>query len=195
MLCLATQFTVPCRNTINNDVLNLYGVERDRFQRIVDGNLGRVAITTDLWTATNQKMGYMAVTGHYIDNSWKLKSILLRFMYVPAPHTSERLADRLFDCLLDWNIDGKLSSITLDNCTTNDAMIPQLKKKLQLDDLLLDGSLMHMRCATHILNLIVRDGLDIIKDGINLVRESIVYWNSTPKRVQYSMKPLNNLGW
>ncbi|CAI0385064.1 unnamed protein product, partial [Linum tenue] len=22
------------------------------------------------------------------------------------PHTSERLADRLFDCLLDWNIDG-----------------------------------------------------------------------------------------
>ncbi|CAI0473528.1 unnamed protein product, partial [Linum tenue] len=21
------------------------------------------------------------------------------------PHTSERLADRLFDCLLDWNID------------------------------------------------------------------------------------------
>ena len=181
---LQPQFTVPCRNTIKKDILTLYGVERDRFQRIVDGNLGRVAITTDLWTATNQKMGYMAVTGHYIDNSWKLKSILLRFMYVPAPHTSERLADRLFDCLLDWNIDGKLSSITLDNCTTNDAMIPQLKNKLQLADLLLDGSLMHMRCAAHILNLIVRDGLDIIKDGITLVRESVVYWNSTPKRVQ-----------
>ena len=63
---LQPQFTVPCRNTIKKDILTLYGVERDRFQRIVDGNLGRVAITTDLWTATNQKMGYMAVTSHYI---------------------------------------------------------------------------------------------------------------------------------
>ncbi|CAI0387864.1 unnamed protein product [Linum tenue] len=181
---LQPQFAVPSRNTVKKDILSLYGVERGKYHTIIDGNLGRVSITTDLWTARNQKRGYMAITGHFIDNSWKLRNIMMRFMYVPAPHTSERLADRLFDCLLDWNIDGKLSSITLDKCTTNDSMIFYMRTKLLSSDLLLDGKLVHMRCSAHILNLIVRDGLDAIKDAINLIRESVVYWNSTPKRVQ-----------
>jgi len=38
----------------------------------------RVAVTTDLWTADNKKRGYMAVTGHFIDDSWMLKSCILR---------------------------------------------------------------------------------------------------------------------
>jgi hypothetical protein len=37
----------------------------------------RVAVTTDMWTADNQKKGYMAVTGHFVDESWKLRSILM----------------------------------------------------------------------------------------------------------------------
>jgi hypothetical protein len=39
----------------------------------------RVAVTTDMWTADNQKKGYMAVTGHFIDESWKLRSILMGY--------------------------------------------------------------------------------------------------------------------
>ncbi|CAI0465098.1 unnamed protein product [Linum tenue] len=172
---LQPQFAVPSRNTVKKDILGLYGVERSKYQNMIDGNLGRISVTADLWTATNQKMGYMAVTGHFIDNSWKLRNIMLRFMYVPAPHTSQRLADRLFDSLLDWNIAGKLSSITLDNCTTNDSMIFHMRNNLVSSDLLLDGKLIHMRCSAHILNLIVRDGLDAIKDAIHLIRESVVY--------------------
>ncbi|CAL1384874.1 unnamed protein product [Linum trigynum] len=181
---LQPQFTVPCRNTVKKDILSLYGVERSNYQKVIDGNLGRIAVTTDLWTAPNQKRGYMAVTAHFIDNTWKLRNSMLKFLYVPTPHTSERLARKLFQCLLNWNIDGKLSAITLDNCSTNDSMIAHLKNKLVLNNLLMDGRLLHMRCSAHILNLIVKDGLDVIKDGIHLIRESVVYWTSTPKRVQ-----------
>jgi hypothetical protein len=39
----------------------------------------RVAITTDMWTADNQKKGYMTVTGHFVDESWKLRSILMGY--------------------------------------------------------------------------------------------------------------------
>ncbi|CAN0881602.1 Putative AC transposase [Linum grandiflorum] len=78
-------------------------------------------------------------------------------MYIPAPYTGDKLTKRLYDCLLDWNIDGKLSSITLDNSTTNDSMITLLKNKM--GDLLLDGRLLHMRCVANVLNLIVRDGV------------------------------------
>jgi len=49
--------------------------------------------------------------------------ILLGFIYVLAPHTSGRLSDALVECSMVWNIDKKLSTITLDNCSTKDAMI------------------------------------------------------------------------
>ncbi|CAN1192979.1 Putative AC9 transposase [Linum perenne] len=137
-----------------------------------------------MWTATNQKRGYMAVTAHYIDNAWNLRSYLLRFVYVPAPHTAERLASRLSLCLLNWNVDSKFSTITLENCTTNDALIEFVKKKLVLTDLIKDGTLVHMRCSANVLNLIVKDGLDVIKDGIYKIRGSVVYWTCTPRRVE-----------
>ena len=72
-------FTVPCRNTIKKEVFKIYDTERKRVQSVIDNNKARIAITTDMWTATNQKKGYMAVTAHYIDNSWALKSHMLRY--------------------------------------------------------------------------------------------------------------------
>lgn len=108
----------------------------------------------------------------------------VRFIYVPAPHTSERLAEALVNCLMDWNIDSKLSTITLDNCSTNDSMIRKIKDKLSLECLIRDGSLLHMRCCAHILNLIVQEGLQVIKDGIENIRDSVGFWSATPKRYE-----------
>ncbi|CAN1177665.1 Putative AC9 transposase, partial [Linum perenne] len=81
----------------------------------------------------------MAVTAHYIDNGWCLRSQLMRFIYVPAPHTSDRLGKYLVECLMDCNVDSKVSTITLDNCSTNDKMIESIKKKLALPLLIKDG--------------------------------------------------------
>ncbi|XP_024989317.1 zinc finger BED domain-containing protein RICESLEEPER 2-like [Cynara cardunculus var. scolymus] len=48
------------------------------------------------------------------------------FIYVPSPHTAEALSQAMMKCLLDWNVDNKLSTLTLDNCSTNDAIIDKL---------------------------------------------------------------------
>ncbi|CAN1847860.1 Putative AC9 transposase [Linum perenne] len=72
-------FKVPSRNTMKKHILTMFGVERSRIVKELDGNIGRIAVTTDMWTATNQKRGYMAVTAHYIDNAWNLKSHVLRY--------------------------------------------------------------------------------------------------------------------
>jgi hypothetical protein len=101
---------------------------------------------------------------------------------VPAPHTSKTLADTLVQCLMDWNLDTKLSTLTVDNCSTNDAMIERILKKITPRSLILGGQLFHMRCAAHILNLIVKDGLSIISGAIENIRQSVVYWTATPKR-------------
>lgn len=76
---------------------------------------------------------------------------------------------------MDCNIDTKLSTITLDNCSTNDSMVHKVKDKLPIASLWRDGSLIHMRCCAHILNLIVKEGLEVVKDGIEKVRDSVAY--------------------
>ena len=94
------------------------------------------------------------------------------------------LTEVLVDVMLGWNVDSRLSAITVDNCSTNDSMIGKIKAKLSVDCLLNDGSLLHMRCAAHILNLIVRIGLDVIKHAIDNVRDSVVFWTASPKRTE-----------
>ncbi|KAL0381115.1 UNVERIFIED_CONTAM: putative AC transposase [Sesamum angustifolium] len=103
---------------------------------------------------------------------------------VEAPRTVEVLVDTLVEALMDWNIDRKVSTITIDNCTTNDAMINHLLQKLPTKDMPLDGKVLHMCCCAHILNLIVKDGLDIISSSIERIRDSVIYWTASPSRVE-----------
>ncbi|XP_057543925.1 zinc finger BED domain-containing protein RICESLEEPER 2-like [Amaranthus tricolor] len=49
---------------------------------------------------------------------------------------------------------------------------------------MLGGDFLHMRCSAYILNLIVRDGLDIIDSAICKVRDCVAFWMSTPKRIE-----------
>ncbi|XP_042432585.1 zinc finger BED domain-containing protein RICESLEEPER 2-like [Zingiber officinale] len=107
---------------------------------------------------------------------------IFEFIYVSCPHTAEVLANALVDCLLDWNLYRKLSTLTVDNCTTNDAMIELILDKLPPSSLILEGKLFHMRCCAHILNLVVRDGLELIGDSIETIRYSVAFWIATPKR-------------
>ncbi|CAN0862128.1 Putative AC transposase [Linum grandiflorum] len=114
-------------------------------------------------------------------------------MYVPSPHKAERLAKILLETMMDWNIDTKVSSITLDNCSTNDRMIAEVKQMIVPAHLIKDGALLHMRCAAHILNLVVKDGLNVVKEGIEKVRDSVLWWTATPKRVEFFQETAKQL--
>jgi hypothetical protein len=126
-----------------------------------------------------------------------LFSFFLRFIYVPAPHTAEVITDVLHEVLLDWHIERNLSTITLDNCSTNDSVMKNMigsnndqlrismnamQGKLPLSSCMLKGKLVHMRCACHILNLIVKDGMSVMEHGIDSLREIVGFWSATPKR-------------
>ena len=63
----------------------------------------------------------------------------------------------------------------MDNCTTNDNVVGELIDKLDSASLMLGGKYLHMRCCAHILNLIVKDGMDVMEDGIGRVRDSVAF--------------------
>ncbi|WOL10537.1 zinc finger BED domain-containing protein RICESLEEPER 1-like [Canna indica] len=179
---LQPSFNIPTRNTLRADIMKIYNEYKSKIMEALESNMGRVAITTDMWTSDHQMKGYMAVTTHYIDDEWRLQNRLIRFCYVPAPHTKEVITNVLMDCFLKWNIDRKLSTLTVDNCSVNDSVIQLLKDRISPTTMILEGEFFHMRCGAHILNLIVKDGLDIIGSAISNIRESVVYWTATPKR-------------
>ena len=80
------------------------------------------------------------------------------------------------DFLLDWSVNRKISIVIVDNCSNNDGIIDILVEKLSLSNsLLLNGKFFHMRCAAHVLNLIVKEGLDVIGVEIEKIRESVAY--------------------
>ena len=55
---------------------------KSTLKKLLEVNSGRVALTTDLWTASNQKKGYMAVTTNFIDNDWILHKRTLRYAHL-----------------------------------------------------------------------------------------------------------------
>nr|GMD74426.1 zinc finger BED domain-containing protein RICESLEEPER 2-like [Ipomoea batatas]GMD89726.1 zinc finger BED domain-containing protein RICESLEEPER 2-like [Ipomoea batatas] len=103
---------------------------------------------------------------------------------MPPPHSGFELSRKVYDCLVDWEIDSKVFSITLDNVSTNDVMVRLLKQQLLLQNSLLCGrEFCHVRCCAHILNLIVQYGLKVASVALGKIRESIKYVKMSEARM------------
>ncbi|KAL4653543.1 hypothetical protein ACB092_01G311300 [Castanea dentata] len=181
---LRPNFKIVGRNTLKRDIKKIYNEKKQKTMLEIDKNASKVAITTDLWTANNSKRSFMVITAHYINGSWTLESRVIRFIRMPSPHDKYSLSKILLECLSDWNIEVKLSAITVDNASNNDGMMKLVSDKLQASSLILGGKLLHVRCAAHIPNLVVQEGLNVIGDGIENVRSSVYFWTQSPKRAE-----------
>jgi len=75
---LNPDFAMISRRTLRTDILKMYDNGKCTLRKLLEVNSGGVALTTDLWTASNQKKGYMAVTVHFVDDDWILHNRTLR---------------------------------------------------------------------------------------------------------------------
>ncbi|XP_010430867.1 PREDICTED: zinc finger BED domain-containing protein RICESLEEPER 2-like [Camelina sativa] len=170
------------RNTAAADVYKFYETETENLKTELANLPGRISFTSDLWTAITHE-GYMCLTAHYVDRNWKLNSKILAFYAFPPPHSGMNIAMEILEKWKDWGIEKKVFSITLDNATNNDTSQDILKSQLMLrNDLLCGGEYFHVRCAAHILNIIVQIDLKDIGDTLEKIRESIRYVQASGKR-------------
>ena len=105
-----------------------------------------------------------------------------RFIHFLSPHDKYSLSKVFLECFSDWNIDSKLSAITVDNSSNNDDIMKLVSDKLQASSLILGEKLLHVCCVAYILNLVVQEGLNVIGDGIEKVQSSVSFWIQSPKR-------------
>ena len=75
---LQPMFKLVTRNTLKSDILKIYDNKREKTLKMTDKNGSKMAITTDMWTSSNKKRGFMVITAHFIDYTWMLQSRVLR---------------------------------------------------------------------------------------------------------------------
>ncbi|WOL01307.1 zinc finger BED domain-containing protein RICESLEEPER 2 [Canna indica] len=180
---LQPQFKMIDINTIEGEVLSLYQKEKQNLMEVIGTMPGRVSLTIGLWT-TSQTLGYICISGQFIDNDWKLHRRILNFMMVSSPHSENALSEVIGVSLSDWNIKSKLFTITLDNnCSSHDIYSANLRDHLSNKNMLmLKGQLFVVRCYANILNLIAQDVIASIHGIIYNIRESIKFVKASPAR-------------
>jgi len=100
----------------------------------------------------------------------------LNFFNVPPPHSGVVIADALRKCFIEWGIENKVLTITVDNARANDSAIRIIKDDFELtNELDVGGRLFHVRCCAHVTNLLVQAGLAEIGDIVDSVRQGIKY--------------------
>ncbi|KAL5581789.1 hypothetical protein UlMin_014231 [Ulmus minor] len=170
---LRPEVQLVSRNTIKSDCMKIHQKEKARVKSLLHAAPGRISKTSDLWSSLISD-GYMSLTAHFIDKNWKLQKRVLNFSYLPPPHTGIALSDAISSLLIEWDIQGKIFGITLDNASANDVLVEELRVDLNSKGLLVcRGNFFHLRCCAHILNLIVQDGLKEIESSIEKIRESV----------------------
>ena len=82
----------------------------------------------------------MSLTAHYVDAEWKMCKSIINFCHLPPPHNGWAISDHIYNCLLEWGIDDKISAITLDNASANDSVIFHLRNQFKTTEkLFFDG--------------------------------------------------------
>lgn len=147
----------------------------------------RVSFTSDLWSSLTSD-GYLCLTCHFIDKNWNLHKKVLNFNVMPPPHVGLALSEKIYGLLCEWGLKNKVFSITLNNSANNEVSTDALQIQLKLKGLLIcNGEHFHLCCCTHILNLVVQEGMKELDLCILKIKESMKYVKRSQLRKQKFM--------
>ncbi|XP_050232585.1 zinc finger BED domain-containing protein RICESLEEPER 2-like [Mercurialis annua] len=174
-------FKMPSRWTVNRDCYAMFVDEKLKLKQFFKTHSQRVSLTSDSWTS-NQRLNYMCITAHFIDNDWKLHKKIISFVTC-SRHKGEYLSKSMETCLQEWGLKN-IFSVTLDNAENNTtAMGFFIKKMLTWGSTHVRCKYAHMRCIAHILNLVVSDCLKESGSSFQKVRGAVRYIKNSPLRL------------
>ncbi|KAG8633975.1 hypothetical protein MANES_17G003183v8 [Manihot esculenta] len=180
--CIQPRFQIPPRWIVSRDCYDLYLAERKKLKSYFQKSSQRICITTDTWTSL-QRINYMCITAHYIDDNWTLHKKILNF-YPIGSHKGDDIVMTIESCLLNWG-NKRIFTVTVDNTSLNDVVVTYSKKKINGWGFgILMCKYLHMRCIAHIINLVVVDGLKENIEAVKRVREAVRYMRQSPARLQ-----------
>lgn len=140
---LRPTFPIKSRPTVKKDIINIFLDEKKKLYEYFKTVQCRFSATMDMWTS-GQTKGYMCITVHWIDENWCMQKRIIKFNHVQGNHSGKNLGLHFYDCIVDWNLDRKLLSLSLDNASANDKCVEGLVTKFSKNSLICDGAYFFM---------------------------------------------------
>ncbi|KAJ0752291.1 putative HAT dimerization domain, ribonuclease H-like superfamily, hAT-like transposase, RNase-H [Helianthus annuus] len=175
MEALCPDFTIPSPLTIARDCCEYYLEKKKKLKKLFTENKQRVCLTIDIWTS-EEGLDYMCLTAQFIDDDWNLHNKMINFKLVDSDD-GEEIGSTIIECLKEWGIENVLT-ITIGNASSSDDAISFLKSKLP--NLFSDGKYLHIKCMTHIINLVVKAGFKSQNNTIERIRSAVRYISVSP---------------
>ncbi|CAH9107811.1 unnamed protein product [Cuscuta epithymum] len=169
--CLNPQFRSYSRKTVKKEIIRLYKAEKLNLQIFFANYDGRVTVCSDIWEDTYHNLHYLGLTAHYVDDDWNLHKRVLAFREFNDRHTAEHIYILIERILIEYNLVDIGFDTGFDNATNNIAAIPRLRELCGSTTLM--GRFFHQRCACHIINLCVQDGLKALGDAMEVAKGGI----------------------
>ena len=160
------------RMTMTRTLEKLHIRYKSKLKSVISKIPYRVAICSDIWSDKFIRRHYIAVTLHWIDYSWNLNKRLIAFRRFNCQHSATNIAKAIIKICNHFKMLDKIFSIGFDNASANTASIREL---IQACNPTLHGKYFHTRCIAHILNLCVQDGLRILNNSIQPIRDAVDY--------------------
>jgi hypothetical protein len=91
---LDPSFSIPCDKTIKNLISEAYKLGIKNLLSLIIDSCEFISITADLWTSRS-KLGYIGITGHWLNENFEPYDMLIGIENIMYPHTAETISDYL----------------------------------------------------------------------------------------------------
>ncbi|MBW0491999.1 hypothetical protein O181_031714 [Austropuccinia psidii MF-1] len=145
------------RAAVTCHLSSVYFFHQSHIRNILECNDQSISFTTDCWTSPNVT-AFMAVTGHYLDPDFNLKSILLGLTEIEGDHSGISLANHFLQVINRYKIATKMICITTDNASVNTRMAQEISRSVPT----FHADTHSIGCMAHIIHLAARDGLSAL---------------------------------
>jgi hypothetical protein len=128
---------------LKNEITKAFDDHKKSLKELFGASKSRISLTMDLWTS-NQTIGYMVITAHFINDCWKLEKRIIKFNALETPHTGLSMFNMVLKCIRELNFEDKVFAFTLDNASNNGRMVQMLRENLVAKKLLVgEGKFLH----------------------------------------------------
>ncbi|XP_015582678.1 zinc finger BED domain-containing protein RICESLEEPER 1-like [Ricinus communis] len=166
-------------SSIELSCVDIYVKEKQKVYEMINRLQGRINLSIEMWSSP-ENTEYLCLTSYFIDEDWKLQKKIINFMTLDSSHTEDMLSEVIIKCLMDWDIECKLFAMTFDDCSSDDDIVLRIKDRIsQNRPLLSNGQLFDVRSAAHVLNSIVQDAMEALREVTQKIRASVRHVKSS----------------